>query len=143
RVAIPKEWRRRDGETRLILFPGRDKDLLLFPFESFRDFLHKARKVSFANRMAQEALARIGARARDCRCDKQGRITVDKDLLAKAEVKGQLKMIGAMTHIKICAPGNWQEQPLGDDVYLDEVQKISENDDDFMRTFMETFGKST
>jgi hypothetical protein len=49
-------------------------------------------------------------------------------------------MVGAVTHIKLCAPESWQDQPFADDVYLDEFQKISESNDDFMRLFMDTFG---
>lgn len=127
RLAIPREWRQ-EGETRLILLPGRDNDLLLFPFATFREFLQKAGKLSLANRELQAALAKIGARARDCRCDKQGRIKIDKNMLNSIGVTGQLKMIGALTHIKLCSIENWQSsENLGDDAYLDEFQKISES----------------
>ncbi len=127
RLTIPSEWRR-DGETRLILLPGRSNDLLLFPFATFREFLHKAGKLSLANKELQAALARIGARARDCRCDKQGRIKLDKNMLESIGVTAQLKMIGALTHIKLCSIESWQaSDDLGDDAYLDEFQKISES----------------
>lgn len=127
RLTIPSEWRQ-DGETRLILLPGRDKDLLLFPYRTFRDFLLKAGKLSLANKELQTALARIGSRARDCRCDKQGRIKLDKAMLESIGVSTQLKMIGALTHIKLCSIENWKSaENLGDDAYLDEFQKISES----------------
>ena len=127
RIAIPSEWRQHD-ETRLILLPGRDNDLLLFPYSTFREFLLKAGKLSLANRELQAALARIGSRARDCRCDKQGRIKLDRNMLEAIGVAGQLKMIGALTHIKLCSIESWQSaENLGDDAYLDEFQKISES----------------
>ena len=137
RLTIPSEWRR-EGETRLILLPGRDGDLLLFPYATFREFLLKAGKLSLANRELQTALARIGARARDCRCDKQGRIKIDKTMLESIGVSTQLKMIGALTHIKLCSVQKWQStENLGDDAYLDEFQKISEsvNNSDFTGGF--------
>lgn len=131
RIAIPSEWRQEDG-TRLILLPGRDNDLLLFPYATFRDFLLKASKLSLANRELQAALARIGAKARDCRCDKQGRIKLDKNMLESIGVSGHLKMIGALTHIKLCSVESWQAaENLGDDAYLDEFQKISESLNNF------------
>ena len=134
RVSIPSEWRRKDGETRLILFPGREKDLLLLPFESFRDFLAAARKAAFASRSAQEALAHIGSRVRDCRCDKQGRIKIDRELLDQVGITEQIKMVGAFTHIKLCAPQFWNKEAANDDAYLDEFQKmIGENGSDLMR----------
>lgn len=134
RVSIPSEWRRKEGETRLILFPGRENDLLLLPFDSLKDFLAAARKAAFASRSAQEALARIGSRVRDCRCDKQGRIKIDRELLDRAGIVEQVKMVGAFTHIKLCAPQRWTQGPAKDDVYLDEFQKmIGENGGDLMR----------
>ncbi len=131
RLTIPSEWRQ-DGETRLILLPGRDNDLLLFPYATFREFLLKAGKLSLANRELQAALARIGSRARDCRCDKQGRIKLDKSMLEAIGISGQLKMIGALTHIKICSVETWQKaENRGDDAYLDELQKITESVNSF------------
>jgi MraZ protein len=141
RFSIPSEWRRRDGGTRLILFPGRDNDLLLFPFETFRDFLSKARRLALANRRAQEALARIGSRARNCPCDKQGRIKVERPLLEAIGIKKQVKLVGAVSHIKLCAPGAWEKQTVSNDVYLDELQKISEASDDLTQMLMNTIGK--
>lgn len=141
RISIPKDWRHREGITRLILFPGRDNDLLLFPFETFREFLLKARRLALANRQVQEALARIGSRARDCRCDKQGRIKIERALLDAIKVRKQVKLIGAVSHIKLCAPGAWEKQTIDNDVYLDELQKISEASDDLTQMLMNTLGK--
>jgi MraZ protein len=136
RISIPKDWRHQEGPTRLILFPGRDKDLLLFPFESFREFLMKARRLALANRRVQEALARIGSRARDCRCDKQGRIKIDPALLEEVGIKKQVKLVGSVSHIKLCAPDAWEKQIVDNDVYLDELQKISESSDDLTQMLM-------
>ncbi|MDD5599374.1 MAG: hypothetical protein PHV82_15615 [Victivallaceae bacterium] len=141
RFSIPSEWRRHDGNTRLILFPGRDNDLLLFPFETFREFLAKARRLALANRQVQEALARIGSRAHDCRCDKQGRIKVERPLLEAVGISRQVKLIGAVSHIKLCAPEAWEKQSASNDVYLDELQKISEASDDLTQMLLNTIGK--
>jgi MraZ protein len=127
RIAIPSEWRQQD-ETRLILLPGRDNDLLLFPYSTFREFLLKAGKLSLANRELQAALARIGSRARDCRCDKQGRMALDREKLDSIGVKKNLKLIGAVTHIRICAPENWI-QPDNPDEYLNAIQQVSDGTD--------------
>ena len=127
RLTIPSEWRQQQ-DTRLILLPGRANDLLLFPFATFREFLIKAGKLSLANKELQAALARIGAKARDCHCDKQGRIKIDKAMLQSINVTTTLKVIGAITHIKLCSVDTWNNMPdEGDDTYLDEFQKISDN----------------
>ena len=135
RVAIPSEWRRSEGETRLILFQGADADLLLFPFESFRDFLIKAQKVSFADPDAQRALQRFGARARDCRCDKQGRIRLEKAHLDAVGITGQVMMVGGVTHIKLCAPNNWNPNESSTESSA-EIKKINESDTEFLKQLM-------
>ena len=131
RVTLPSAWRSGDGEPHLVLFPGRDRDLLLFPYSMFRDFLIRARSSALANSAVQAALAQLGRVVRDVRPDKQGRIKLEKEMLQAIGVENQLVMIGAITHIKLCAPQNWQPVEIGDaGVFLDEVQKLNESDSD-------------
>ncbi len=52
-------------------------------------------------------------------------------MLQAIGVENNLVMIGAITHIKLCAPQNWNPAELGDvSVFLDEVQKLNESDGD-------------
>lgn len=127
RVAVPSEWRR-DCDIRLIMLPGRNRDLLLFPYDMFQDSLKNVRKQALANAKVQAMLAWLGSRIRECRCDKQGRIKLDAKMLASVGIESKLKLVGAATHIKICAPENWIEEPDNQEIYLDELQKISESD---------------
>ena len=132
RVTLPSAWRSggEDG-VHLVLFPGRDRDLLLFPYAMFREFLIRARSSALANPAAQAALAQIGRVVRDIRPDKQGRIKLEKEMLQAIGVENNLVMIGAITHIKLCAPQNWNPVELGDvSVFLDEVQKLNQADSD-------------
>lgn len=140
RVAIPSAWRT-SGESRFILFPGRNSSVMLVPFESFSEFLNKARKVSLANRKAQEALARLGSRVSECKCDKQGRIQIPQRMLDILEIKDQAVLVGAISNAQIWSPENWSKKQGSDETYLDEVQKIDESPDDFMSLLQDTFGK--
>ena len=129
RVTLPSAWRCGEGEPHLVLFPGRDHDLLLFPYSMFREFLIRARSSALADPAAQAALAQIGRVVRDIRPDKQGRIKLEKEMLAAIGVEKELMLIGAITHIKMCAPENWHPAEIGDaGVFLDEVQKLNSND---------------
>ena len=137
RVTLPSAWRSGEGEPHLVLFPGRDRDLLLFPYAMFREFLIRARSSALANPSAQAALAQIGRVVRDIRPDKQGRIKLEKEMLQAIGVENQLMMIGAITHIKLCAPQNWQPVELGDaGVFLDEVQKLNSGDADGLSSLL-------
>jgi DNA-binding transcriptional regulator/RsmH inhibitor MraZ len=131
RVTLPSAWRCGEGEPHLVLFPGRDRDLLLFPYVMFREFLIRARSSALANPAAQAALAQIGRVVRDIRPDKQGRIKLEKEMLQAIGVESQLVMVGAITHIKLAAPQNWEPVELGDaSIFLDQVQKLNEGDND-------------
>jgi len=140
RVAIPSEWRDKKEESRFILLPGRDA-LMLIPFESFREFLKKAQKVSFANRKAQLALAQIGARVQECTCDKQGRIKISQKLLDPYGITDQAVLVGAFTTIQMWNPDHWAKHQEGKEGGLDELQRISESPDGFMDMFQETMEK--
>ena len=131
RVTLPSAWRCGEGDPHLVLFPGRDHDLLLFPYAMFREFLIRARSSALANPAAQAALAQIGRVVRDIRPDKQGRIKLEKEMLTAIGVEKDLMLIGAITHIKLCAPANWKPVAIGDaGIFLDEVQKLNSNDSD-------------
>ena len=137
RVTLPSAWRGEDGGPHLVLFPGRDRDLLLFPYSMFREFLVRARSSALANPAVQAALAQIGRVVRDIRPDKQGRIKLEKEMLEAIGVENQLVMIGAITHIRLCAPQNWQPVELLDaGSFLDEVQKLNEGDGDGLSALM-------
>ena len=128
RVTLPSDWRNRDGGTSLVMIPARDAALLLLPVETFMEFVERAKKYAVANARMQSAFAYLGSRARQCRCDKQGRIALDRKMLDDIGVKGQLKLIGAVTHIRLCAPENWNaptpEEMAG---YLNDIQGVSDD----------------
>lgn len=130
RVCLPSDWRDKDGETELIMIPARSNALLLLPIATFMEFCGKAAKLAIANSKIQMALAYLGSESRRCRCDKQGRIALDKEKLASIGVNRKLKMIGAITHIRICSPENWQHPENPDDC-LNEIQQVCESNDDF------------
>ncbi|HJO94121.1 MAG TPA: hypothetical protein QF753_12020 [Victivallales bacterium] len=132
RIAIPKDWRVKDGLNRFYILPGRHKTLQLMTYSSFKRLAEKLKKVSIADPKASIALARLGARARECRCDKQGRIPVPEQLLEYAEIKkgneveAELVLVGAFNSIQIWSRANWDKQFMSDEEMLDVLQGIEE-----------------
>jgi len=142
RIAIPSQWRNSDGGNRFILIPGRNRILQLIPYESFKEnFLSRAKKVSIADAEGARALATLGSRAQECVCDKQGRIQVGQKLLEYAGLKEGVILIGAVSTIQIWDVARWREQPISDESYFDEVQKISESPDDFVNMMKGTLDR--
>ncbi len=132
RVTIPSDWRRADDASGFVLLPARDRALVLLPTAVFKEFVNKARKLAIANSKVQMAFARIGAKARQCRCDRQGRMPLDRKMLDEIGVGSQLKLLGALNHIRLCAPETWAEPDANEiDGELDEIQKICEGSEDF------------
>ena len=131
RVTLPSEWRNKEDGTNLVLIPARDEALLLLPLETFMEFVERARKYAIANARMQAAFAYLGSQARNCRCDKQGRIALDRKMLDAIGVGGQLKLIGAITHIRICAPDKWQTPtPEAIAGHLSDIQSVSDGGSD-------------
>ncbi len=129
RFSLPSEWRNRDGETVFVLLPGRDNDLQLLPNEIFQETMEKAGRFAVANRHLQAAFAYIGSQARYCRCDKHGRVAVEREKLDSVGIDRKLKLIGAITYIRICSPVQWQTPtPEAINSYWDEVRKLSEKE---------------
>ena len=128
RVSLPSDWRNKDQETELVMIPTRDQALLLLPMATFMEFVGKAGKLAIANPKMQMALAYLGSASRRCRCDKQGRMALDREKLDSIGVKKNLKLIGAFSHIRICAPENWT-QPDNPEEYFDAIQEVSDGND--------------
>ena len=56
-------------------------------------------------------------------------MALDRGMLDSIGVTKNLKLIGAVTHIRLCAPENWQ-LPADPTEYLNEIQQISDGNDD-------------
>ncbi len=132
RVAIPSNWRK-EKKTVFFLLPGRHNALQLIPFGTFREFLMKLKKISFADPAASLAFARLGASGQECECDKQGRIQIPQKLIEQSGLKNQVVMIGSLTTIQIWSKENWSLfQKSDQNDVLDVIQKIGERPDELL-----------
>ena len=77
----------------------------------------------------QEAFAFLGSQSRYCRCDKQGRMALDKAKLEEAGISGEVKLIGAVTHIRITGVDNWNVPSDDNSVgrYFDAIRRAKES----------------
>ena len=104
RVSLPCDWRKKDGETELILAPTGDRALLLLPPDLLESFFARMKNASITNSKIQKALADFGRLCRRCKCDKHGRIALDRDMLDRVGISEQIQLSGAVTHIRVSAP---------------------------------------
>ena len=111
RVSLPGEWRG-EGESSWIALPENDSALLLMSESALLDFFAELQKLSVADPSLRLASARLGSLARSCRCDRQGRLTLAKNQLEQAGINKNIKLIGAVTHIRLCAPEKWNVEDV-------------------------------
>ena len=107
RINLPGEWRS-EGENSWILLPDGAQALILTTEKALMSFFAELQKLSLAEPSLRLAAARIGSLARSCRCDRQGRLALPKARLEAAGIDRNIRLIGAVTHIRLCAPENWE-----------------------------------
>ena len=106
RISLPGEWRS-DGESSWIALPENDSALILMSESALLAFFAELQKLSVADPALRLTAARLGSLARSCRCDRQGRLSLAKSQLESVGISKNIKLIGAVTHIRLCAPEKW------------------------------------
>lgn len=126
RISLPSEWR--SGTTEFVMIPTVGRAFLLLPVEMFKKFFDAVSGQSIADVALQEAFAFIGSQSRFCRCDKQGRMALDRAKLEEAGIKDEVKLAGAVTHIRITAPGSWNVPQDDNSIgrYFDAIRRAKE-----------------
>ena len=116
RVAIPAAWR---GCSRFVLLPAKDHAIQMMTDDTFREMgLDKTKKLSLGNVSDARNLARLGSRAQECACDKQGRIQLSPQLAAHAGLKDKVALVGSVSMILLYPPETWNSmRDSGDDCY--------------------------
>ena len=127
RVSLPSEWR--SGETEFVMLPTVGRSFLLFPLPMFKRLFETVSEQAVADVALQEAFAFLGSQSRYCRCDKQGRMALDKAKLEEAGISGEVKLIGAVTHIRITGVDNWNVPSDDNSVgrYFDAIRRAKES----------------
>ena len=125
RVSLPSDWRIKDGDTELILAPTSDDALILLPPEQLDAFFEKMKTASITNSKIQRALAGFGKLCKKCKCDRQGRIALDRAMLDSIGVGSQVQLSGAVTQIRISAPAKTDDINISEALAaLDEINSL-------------------
>ena len=132
RVAIPSEWRIKEGDGRFVLLPARGGALQLMPFEEFdKTILSNARKLSLASEKDMKYLAELGSRSQICECDKQGRIQISPKLVAYSGLKETVTMVGSLNYLQLWTP-EARAKNLGgdgDESFFDVIERMNKTPD--------------
>lgn len=103
RIIFPSSWRNLAGESnRLFAFPHPDaKCIYLYTAEEMTRRLSQLRSGMPLDPQGQQALRSFTAGADMLVWDAQGRIRIGDNLLAHAEVKEQVVLVGTLTRIEL------------------------------------------
>lgn len=112
RVSLPGEWRCEGENSSFVALPEGANALVLMSESAFLSFFIELQKLSLADPALRLAGARLGSLARNCRCDRQGRLTLCKTQLESVGIVKNIKLIGAVTHIRICSPEKWDPETV-------------------------------
>lgn len=107
RLIIPSNWRSMMGETpRLYVFPHPDrKCLYLYTLAEMNRRLRQLREPGAVDEQDEQAVRAMTASADALAVDAQGRVRIKDELLAHAEVKNKVVMVGTLTRIEL-----WSEE---------------------------------
>lgn len=109
RIIFPSTWRNMIGESnRLFAFPHPDdKCLYLYTADEMMRRLNQLRSGGPIDQKDQQAIRSFTAGADMLVWDAQGRIRIGDNLLAHAEVKEQVVLVGTLTRIELWSLENF------------------------------------
>lgn len=122
RIIFPSTWRNMIGESnRLFAFPHPDdKCLYLYTADEMMRRLNQLRTGGPIDQKDQQAIRSFTAGADMLVWDAQGRIRIGDNLLAHAEVKEQVVLVGTLTRIELWSLENF-------DLALPQDSSVAEN----------------
>ena len=109
RMIFPSSWRSLTGDSnRLFAFPHPDdKCLYLYTAAEMMRRLGQLRSGGPLDKLDQQAIRSFAAGADMLVWDAQGRIRISENLLAHAEVKDQVVLVGTLTRIELWSVENF------------------------------------
>lgn len=124
RMIFPASWRAEAGASnRLFVFPHPEqKCLYLYTAEEMMRRLSTLRESGPLDSFDQQAIRSFAAGADMLHWDAQGRIRISDHLLAHAEVKEQVVLVGTFTRIELWSADNFdqalpQDSSTAEDVF--------------------------
>lgn len=121
RLIVPSAWRSMMGENgRLYVFPHPDrKCLYLYTLAEMNRRLRQLREAGAVDEQDQQAVRAMTASADALAVDAQGRVRIKDELLAHAEVKSKVVLVGTLTRIEL-----WSEEQF--DLALPAASSLAE-----------------
>jgi len=120
RITIPARFRG-ELEQGVILTPGYERCLTIFPQAEFAVLSSKISGMSSANDLARQYQRRMFGRAFEVSLDKLGRVLIPTVLRQFAGIDGEAVIVGLNTYLEVWNPALWSDSVEQQDQNLEAM----------------------
>jgi len=125
RLTIPSEWREQTGSgSGLYVLPDvTSRCLCVFPASEMSRRLEKIRDHSISDRKARQFARALASRSDLVTWDSQGRIRIKDELLAFADLQGDVVMVGTFHSFELWSPAHFEKEVAPDEADIREAAR--------------------
>ena len=124
RVFIPAVFRKAlppEANETFVVASGLDGCLAAYGSDEWLGMTEKMRRLATNERKHRVFIRAVVSQASEAKIDRQGRITIPKHLLEKANIHDKVKVVGALDKIELWNPEIWLGFMKDADAVLEEV----------------------
>ena len=112
RVNVPKKFRkhiRTDEDDTLIITRGLDGCLFVYPIDQWEQIDTRLRELPVTRQNTRTFIRMLSSEAVAVSMDQQGRIALPRQLIERAGIETEVKIVGTLDHFELWSPGKYEE----------------------------------
>ena len=129
RIFVPAEFRKKlptEANETLVVVRGFDHCLTAYPQQIWEETAQKLLRLPQTERKVRGFIRAMLSQAAEVKMDRQGRASVPRKLLAKADIDDQMVVIGALDKLEFWNPEDWNRFLEEADPAMEEVAESLE-----------------
>ncbi|MDR0595392.1 MAG: hypothetical protein LBF94_01675 [Puniceicoccales bacterium] len=125
RIALPAKWRfGAEHDCVYLALPNPSGCITVYPPNMVEKLSLKAAEVSLGDDVGQKILTKLFSKADQLICDSQGRVQINKFLMAHADLQKDVMVVGNFVTFSIWKPERYDKYIGGEFCEQDETNKI-------------------
>ena len=129
RIFVPAEFRKElptEANDTLVVVRGFDRCLTAYPQQVWAEVADKLLRLPQTELKVRRLIRSMLSQAAKVKLDRQGRASIPRKLLAKANIDDQMVVIGALDKLEFWNPQDWQQFLDESDPAMEEVAESLE-----------------
>lgn len=129
RIFVPAEFRKKlppEANETLVVVRGFDRCLTAYPQHVWEETAQKLLRLPQTERKVRGFIRAMLSQAAEVKMDRQGRASIPRKLLAKADIGDQMVVIGALDKLEFWNPQDWHQFLEEADPAMEEVAESLE-----------------